>query len=107
MWGSQSDALGARCVFCNFPYFHVPTWEVMGVHASVPNISWTRRITPLGLGIPWPPCWRFVTIPNHGLTPKTGGVGRHPKDMLDANELIPILWHTLVQVGHVPHLPHP
>ena len=28
MWRSQSDALGARCVFCNFPYFHVPTWEV-------------------------------------------------------------------------------
>ena len=28
MWRSQSDALGARCMFCNFPYFHVPTWEV-------------------------------------------------------------------------------
>ena len=28
MWRSQSDALGARCVFCNFPFFHVPTWEV-------------------------------------------------------------------------------
>ena len=25
VWRSQSDALGARCVFCNFPYFHVPT----------------------------------------------------------------------------------
>ena len=25
---SQSDALGARCVFCNFQYFYVPTWEV-------------------------------------------------------------------------------
>ena len=22
VWRSQSDALGARCVFCNFPYFH-------------------------------------------------------------------------------------
>ena len=33
----------------------------------VPNISWTWRITPLGLGVPWPPCWRFGTIPNHGL----------------------------------------
>ena len=22
MWRSQSDALGARCVFCIFPYFH-------------------------------------------------------------------------------------
>ena len=28
MWRSQSDALGARYVFCNFPYFHVPTPEV-------------------------------------------------------------------------------
>ena len=28
MWRSQSDSLGARCVFCNFPFFHVPTWEV-------------------------------------------------------------------------------
>ena len=28
MWRFQSDVLGARCVFCNFPYFHVPTWEV-------------------------------------------------------------------------------
>ena len=37
--------------------------------------------------------------------PKTGGVGRRPKDMLDTYDLIPILWHTPVQVGHVPHLP--
>ena len=35
------------------------------------------------------------------------GFGRRPKDMLDAHDLIPILWHTPVQVGHVPHLPHP
>ena len=39
--------------------------------------------------------------------PKTGGVGRRPKDMLDTYDLIPILWHTPVQVGHVPHLPQP
>ena len=39
--------------------------------------------------------------------PKTGGVGRRPKDMLDTYDLIPILWHTSVQVGHVPHLPQP
>ena len=39
--------------------------------------------------------------------PKTGGVRRRPKDMLDAYDLIPILWHTPVQVGHVPHLPQP
>ena len=37
--------------------------------------------------------------------PKTGGVGRRPKDMLDTYDLIPILWHTLVQVGHLSHLP--
>ena len=41
---------------------------VMRVHTSGPNISWTRGITLLGLGILWPPCWRFGTIPNHGLT---------------------------------------
>ena len=34
VWRSQSDALGARCVFCNFPYFHVPTWEVALVTSS-------------------------------------------------------------------------
>ena len=39
--------------------------------------------------------------------PETGGVGRRPKDMLDTYDLIPILWHTPVQVGHVPHLPQP
>ena len=39
--------------------------------------------------------------------PETGGVGRRPKDMLDTYDLTPILWHTLVQVGHVPHLPQP
>ena len=39
--------------------------------------------------------------------PKTGGVGRRPKDMMDAYDLIPILWHNPVQVGHVPHLPQP
>ena len=37
--------------------------------------------------------------------PKTGGVGQRPKDMLDTYDLIPIVWHTPVQVGHVPHLP--
>ena len=39
--------------------------------------------------------------------PKPEGFGRHPKDMLDAYDLIPILWHTPVQVGHVSHLPQP
>ena len=46
----------------------IMTQYVMRVHTWVPNISWTRRTTALGLGIPWPPCWRFGTIPNHGLT---------------------------------------
>ena len=36
---------------------------------------------------------------------KPEGFGQRPKDMLDAYDLIPILWHTPVQVGHVPHLP--
>ena len=45
----------------------------------------------------------LVTLP----FPKPEGYGRRPKDMLDAYDLIPILWHTPVQVGHVPHLPHP
>ena len=39
--------------------------------------------------------------------PKPEGFGRRPKDMLDAYDLIPILWHTPVQVGHVPYLPQP
>ena len=46
MWRSQSDALGARCVFCNFPYFHVPTWEVALVtFQSAPSGAhmWNRR----------------------------------------------------------------
>ena len=46
VWRSQSDALGARCVFCNFPYFHVPTWEVALVtFHSAPSGAhmWNRR----------------------------------------------------------------
>ena len=46
VWRSQSDALGARCVFCNFPYFHVPTWEVALVtFQSAPSGAhmWDRR----------------------------------------------------------------
>ena len=39
--------------------------------------------------------------------PEPEGFGRRPKDMLDAYDWIPNLWHTPVQVGHVPHLPHP
>ena len=46
LWRSRSDALGARCVFCNFPYFHVPTWEVALVtFQSAPSgaHTWNRR----------------------------------------------------------------
>ena len=46
VWRSQSDALGASCVFCNFPYFHVPTWEVALVtFQSAPSGAhmWNRR----------------------------------------------------------------
>ena len=51
-----------------------------------------------------PKSWaHLATLP----FPKPEGFRRRPKDMLDAYDLIPILWHTPVQVGHVPHLPHP
>ena len=35
------------------------------VKGGIPS---SRRYLPTYLGIPWPPCWRFGTIPNHGLT---------------------------------------
>ena len=44
-----------------------PTY-VLRVHTSVPNISLSHPITPLGLGTSRPPCGRFGFIPNHGLT---------------------------------------
>ena len=51
-----------------------------------------------------PKSWaHLATLP----FPKPEGFGRSPKDTLDAYDLIPILWHTPVQAGHVPHLPHP
>ena len=39
VWRSQSDALGARCVFCNFRYFNVPTWEVALVTFQAPQVE--------------------------------------------------------------------
>ena len=44
---SQSDALRARCFFCNIPCLHVPTWET--AHAafqSAPSGAhmWNRRV---------------------------------------------------------------
>ena len=60
---SSGDRVSQRCAqLTSRPKY------VMRLHTSVPNISWTRRITPLGLGIPWPPCWQFGAIPNRGLT---------------------------------------
>ena len=51
-----------------------------------------------------PKSWaHLATLP----FPKPEGFGRRPKDMLDAYDLIPILWDTPVQVGHAPHLSHP
>ena len=71
----------------------------------VNNSSWAWHTVAAMLGI-WddPESWaHLATLP----FPKPEGSGRRPKDMLDVYDLIPILWHTPVQVGHVPHLPHP
>ena len=69
------------------------------------NSPWAWHTVAAMLAI-WddPKSWaHLATLP----FPKPEGFGRRPKDMLDAYDLIPILWHTPVQVGHVPHLPHP
>ena len=69
------------------------------------NSSWARHTVAAMLAI-WanPKSWaHFVTLP----FPKLEGFGRRPKYMLDAYDLIPILWHTPVQFWHVPHLPQP
>ena len=50
MWRSQSDALGARCVFCNFPYFHVPTWEVALVTFSK-RPKWSTYLKSKVIGV--------------------------------------------------------
>ena len=71
------------------------------VKGGIPS---SRRYLPTYL--PWddPKSWaHLVTLPFR----KPEGFARRPKDMLDAYDLIPILWHTPVQVGHVPHLPQP
>ena len=52
----------------------------------------------------YPKSWaHLATLP----FPKPEELGDAQKDMLDTDDLIPILWHTPVQVGHVPHLPQP
>ena len=69
------------------------------------NSPWAWHTVAAMLAI-WddPKSWaHLATLP----FPKPEGFARRPKDMLDAYDLMPILWHTLVQVGHVPHLPHP
>ena len=43
---SRSDALQARCVFCNIPYLHVPSWEAAcAAFESAPSGAhmWNRR----------------------------------------------------------------
>ena len=43
---SRSDALRARCVFCNIPYLHVPTWEAArATFRSAPSGAhiWNQR----------------------------------------------------------------
>ena len=43
---SRSDALRARCVFCNIPYLHVPTWEAArAAFQSAPSGAhmWNQR----------------------------------------------------------------
>ena len=39
---SRSDALRARCVFCNIPYLHVPTWEAARAARSEAHM-WNRK----------------------------------------------------------------
>ena len=69
------------------------------------NSCWAWHTVAAMLAI-WddPKSWaHLATLP----FPKPEGFGGRPKDMLDAYDLIPILWHTPVQVGHVPYLPQP
>ena len=69
------------------------------------NSPWAWHTVAAMLAI-WdhPKSWaHLATLP----FPRPEGFRRRPKDMLDAYDLIPILWHTPVQVGHVPHLPQP
>ena len=43
---SRSDALRARCVFCNISFLHVPTWEAApAAFQSAPSGAhmWNRR----------------------------------------------------------------
>ena len=69
------------------------------------NSSWAWHTVAAMLAIwDYPKSWaHLATLP----FPKPGGLGDAQKNELDAYDLIPILWHTPVQVGHVPHLPQP
>ena len=68
------------------------------------NSSWAWHTMAAMLAIrDNPKSWaHLATLPFS----KLEGFGPRPKDMLDAYDLIPTLWHTPVQVGHVPYLPH-
>ena len=82
-----------------------------GTHFSAQHIldpakhsprAWHTVAAMLAIGDD-PKSWaHLATLP----FPEPEGFGRRPKDMLDVYDSIPILWHTPVQVGHVPHLPH-
>ena len=69
------------------------------------NSSWAWHTVAAMLAIwDYPKSWaHLATLP----FPKPEELGGAEKDMLDAYDLIPILWHTPVQVVHVPHLPLP
>ena len=61
------------------------------------NSSWAGHTVAAMLAIwDYPKSWaHLATLP----FPKTGGVRRRPKDMFDAYDLIPILWHTRTKSG--------
>ena len=87
-------------VFSEGTYFGAP-------HILNPsnNSSWAGHTVAAMLAIwDYPKSWApLATLP----FPKPEGFWRRPKDMLNTYDLIPILWHTPVQVGHVPSLLQP
>ena len=68
------------------------------------NSSWALHTKAILLPIPAnPQSWTHLATRPFS---NPGGFGLHPKDILDRN-LVPILGHTPVQVGHVPYLLSP
>ena len=67
------------------------------------NSSWASHTKAI-LWATWgnPKSWaHLATRP----FPNSGVFGRLLQDMFDTLDLVPILGHTLVEAGHVPHLP--